>query len=186
MRFFLLFSILILSCSDVKKNSNELISIENDSNSQVKSLLLNEDIENADSNELNIDNQMQEMYLLILDSSNNYNELRDYMIDVARSNKKEIDSMGRFFNHIRNKLVLPDSSEDEIYAGEYFPRRYESDFLSIEYNSEYFDQSDSSTMCIVAGIYDEKDELLKAMSSFSKLKKPTIVLKTKIYMGCLH
>ncbi|WP_262490545.1 hypothetical protein [Hymenobacter sp. CRA2] len=33
------------------------------------------------------------------------------------------DTLGRFFDEQKNLIRLPDDDEDELYAGDYFPRR---------------------------------------------------------------
>ncbi len=45
----------------------------------------------------------------------------------------KVDMMNPSYNKSKNLIASPTNYEDELYAGEYFPRRELSDFLSLEY-----------------------------------------------------
>ena len=79
------------------------------------------------------DEQYMNAYIVVSDTSQNYFELRQKMLNLNEKLKTEIDTMGRGFNKKKNLICLPENDEDEIYAGDYFPRRYPSETLSLEY-----------------------------------------------------
>ena len=81
----------------------------------------------------NYDEQYMNAYIVVSDTSQNYFELRQKMFELSKVLKTEIDTMGRGFNKNKNLICLPENDEDEIYAGDYFPRRYPSETLSLEY-----------------------------------------------------
>ena len=76
-------------------------------------------------------------HILIVDTATSYNDLLIKMTDLSLRVQLPIDSMGRFFDPVANLIKLPDNDEDEIYAGDYFPRRVPSETLSIEYLNLY-------------------------------------------------
>lgn len=76
-------------------------------------------------------------FLVIVDTGTNYYALRNQMIKVASSGKVPIDTMGRTFDKVKNRIILPEDDEDEMYAGDYYPRRVPSRILSLEYLGLY-------------------------------------------------
>lgn len=73
-----------------------------------------------------------------------------------------------------------------MYAGDYFPRRFPSKTISIEYLSLYNRESGEKSIGIIVGIFDNKN---KAENSLKKLKDFTngaYIIKANIYRGCLH
>ena len=136
------------------------------------------------SQEYNL-SDFQEVHIVIADTSSNYYQLHDKMTCISEKLLIEIDSMGREYD-AENKLIrLPKNHEDEIYAGDYFPRRYPSKTLSIEH-FEYYNIESSHLKCIVAGIYETKKEAVKRMKLIKPYSSNTFILSTKLYMGCMH
>lgn len=86
----------------------------------------------------------------------------------------------------RQKLILSESDEDEIYAGSYFPRRFPSENLSIEYLEFYDDKADSLTFALVSGIYETKSKADSALKAMKKFEPNAFLLKSRIYIGCMH
>ncbi len=70
-------------------------------------------------------------HIVIVDTGKSYNDLLLKMTNLSLRIQVPIDSMGRFFDPVANLIKLPDNDEDEIYAGDYFPRRVPSETLSI-------------------------------------------------------
>ena len=125
-------------------------------------------------------------YVIVSDTGNDYKALQTKMFDLSNNTKAPIDTMDRSFDYKKMKIVLPDDAEDEIYAGDYYPRRYDSDFLSIEYLNFYTEKVNENTMALIAGIFSEKSQLDSAFSSISKYDKNAFVMRSKIYIGCMH
>lgn len=125
-------------------------------------------------------------YVVICDTALDYNFLLNKMRLVSKTLKIKIDSMGRFYDAKLNKIRLPDDSEDEIYAGEYYPRRNFETFLSIEYASQYIDGVSDSLMVLVSGIFIEEDKARSQLKQIMKTEKNAFIQKSSIYLGCLH
>jgi hypothetical protein len=86
-------------------------------------------------------------------------------------------------------IIVPQSSDDEIYAGEYYPRRPSEDenFVSIEMAREFLNEKQAtSEMLSIAGIYSLKSQA-DSVADLLKEKIPTVkTLKQELYMGCMH
>lgn len=132
-------------------------------------------------------------HILIIDTSYNYNELRETMMQYSADFDYIIDTLNRFFDVEQNLIRLPDDDEDEIYAGDYIPRRFGNDFLSIDYLPYYdttihFNSFNVSKMAIIAGFF-EKEEETQANEFLTKIKKQypsSYIHTTEIYVGCIH
>ena len=127
-------------------------------------------------------------FIVIADTSQDYFELRDEMFDLSEKLQLDIDTMGRGYDKSKKLICLPDDAEDELYAGSYFPRRYPSETLSLEYLDYYINrsQTDSRTIALIATITDDKQT---ADSSFAIVKQymdSAFLIQTRIYMGCMH
>lgn len=135
--------------------------------------------------ELNED--MAIFYVVIADTGRDYYALDKKMYTIASIINSKVDTMNRYYNAEKNRIVLPDDDEDEIYAGEYFPRRFTSDALSIEYMDQYDTSEDAGNiMALVTGVYDT---LASADSLSDKLGKAGLkcrVVKAEMFIGCMH
>ena len=81
---------------------------------------------------------------------------------------------------------MPDDHEDEIYAGDYFPRRYPSEDLSLEYLIIYDNNAINKTIALVAGIYEEENEAQILLNKLKKHHPKSFVVNTDLYIGCMH
>lgn len=135
-------------------------------------------------NDLN-ENYMN-IYVVVADTSQVYQDLKIKMIDLREKLNIEIDTMGRGYDLKKDLICLPENDQDEMYAGDYFPRRFPSKTISIEYLSLYNRESGEKSIGIIVGIFDNKN---KAENSLKKLKDFTngaYIIKANIYRGCLH
>jgi len=135
-------------------------------------------------NDLNED--YMDIYVVVADTSQVYQDLKIKMIDLREKLNIEIDTMGRGYDLKKDLICLPENDEDEIYAGDYFPRRYPTETLSIEYLDFYDRENGEKSIGIIVGMFDKKD---KAENSLKKLKDFTnrgFIIKANIYMGCMH
>lgn len=124
-------------------------------------------------------------YVVVADTGNNYHDLHSKMFALNQSLKIPIDTMGRGYNSKKNLIALPDDNEDEMYAGEYFPRRYPSDALSLEYIQQYKDGSAEKTIALVTGIYATKAGADSALTTLGASAN-AFAIKAHIYVGCMH
>lgn len=125
-------------------------------------------------------------YFVIADTNRNYSILCHKMFNLQKQCHLAIDSMGRFYNKKTHLIALPDNDEDELYAGQYFPRRYPSDFLSLEYLDFYSQNSNDKTIALMAGIFEAKNSADSIFAIIKPIEKNSFILKAKIYIGCMH
>jgi hypothetical protein len=125
-------------------------------------------------------------FVLVADTGLDYYALRHKMISLHSKFKIPIDTMGRFYNQAKDLIALPDNDEDEIYAGEYYPRRFPSDNLSIEYLNFYSKQSKEKTIALLTGIYETEKSADSALSIIKQVEQNAFIVKADIYIGCIH
>ena len=61
---------------------------------------------------------------MVADTGKDYFKLRNQMFRLNQLLHISIDTMGRYYNKMKDEIVLRENDEDEIYRGEYFPRRF--------------------------------------------------------------
>jgi len=127
-------------------------------------------------------------YVVIVDTGQNYFELRQKMFNVNIELGLEIDTMGRAYNVKNNTIALPEDDEDEIYAGDYYPRRYPSVVLSLEYISHYFNYNyeDDKTIALVMAITEDLDEAKALLEKAKIYSSDPFIVESNIYIGCMH
>jgi len=144
-----------------------------------------ENIDSVDENK-SIYTDYAVYFIIIADTGKDYFSLRNKMFELNKSVHLSIDTLGRYYNKKKNLIALPDNAKVELYAGEYFPRRFPSESMSLEYLSYYQKESDKKTIALVTGVYENEKE---ADDNYNKLIqsgiKP-IKMKTKMYVGCIH
>jgi hypothetical protein len=137
-------------------------------------------------------NDKDEMYMnafiVIADSSQVYSELKLKMFNLKDKLNVEIDTMGRGYNKTKDLICLPENDEDEIYAGDYFPRRFPSETLSLEYLDYYDKKNGEKTIGLIVGIFQQKEKLNaeRLLKKLSEFFPNAYILNTDIYMGCMH
>ncbi|NQY44027.1 MAG: hypothetical protein HRT87_11870 [Legionellales bacterium] len=115
-----------------------------------------------------LDDEYMNAYIVIADNGLDYVKMQDRMLDLSNEFKLDVDTMGRIYNVTKDLISLPIDDEDEIYAGEYFPRRYPSTSLSLEYLDYYDEKKGEKVIGLVAGIFDNKadaNNLLKRIKT---------------------
>lgn len=124
-------------------------------------------------------------YVVVADTGPDYHRLHDKMFALKDATGLAIDTMGRFFNEKKDLIALPDNDSDEVYAGDYFPRRSPSQNLSLEYMAEYKPGSKSKTIALIAGIYENKSSADSALKTILP-QGNAFAIKSRIYVGCMH
>lgn len=185
MKLFYLFGLLYF-VSYVNKPQDASI----DNNSTITNSLPKEDLlTNAAYDDMEM--QYADYFLVVVDKSKDYKNLRELLFNVNGDFNIEIDTLGRYFNNDKQQIILPEDDEDEMYQGEYFLRRYESTSLSIE-NAYAYDENSlepekyPTEMILVAGMYATKKSADSLRNILHKKYPKTFVQKSKIYMGCMH
>ena len=131
--------------------------------------------------------QTVKSYVVIADTSSNYFELEEKMEVLSKTLKQKIDLRERIYNKEENLICLPLDNDDVLYVGSYYPRRFESNnTISIEYLNYYDNISTEKLMAIVTLITDDKKEAKEKLIELKKLSKPAFLIKTEIYIGCMH
>ncbi|MFM2000322.1 MAG: hypothetical protein RL204_2269 [Bacteroidota bacterium] len=133
-----------------------------------------------------IDYDYATYFLVVADTSKDYFLLRKKMMNIHSKMNWPIDTMGRYFNKKKNEIVLPDDDEDELYAGSYFPRRFPTSDLSLEYLDFYQEKAGERTMALVAGIYETEQSADSALTIVRVFDKKAYKLKSEIFIGCMH
>lgn len=180
----LFFFLCIVSCSNqrLKKSATTMPEAMKDS---ITATLAQEDsLQLQDS--INLEDEYDDFYVLVADTSFRYDTLRNLMFTIHDSLKQTIDTMGRTFYPAKNLIALPEDDEDDLYAGDYYPRRYPTTDLSIEYLSFYKEEGDERNMALVTGIYSEQKSADSALTVLKKINPNAFWVKSKIYLGCIH
>lgn len=152
-----------------------------------ETLILNELVDMSDSALAAATHQTA--FIVIVDTGKNYKSLHEKMFQVSRTFNIDIDTMDRGYNVTERRLTLAADHPDEIYAGSYFPRRYDSDHLSIEHLTYYtkgHSPTADETMALVACITDS----LSVAKGLETILKPThpnaFIVSAELYLGCMH
>ena len=132
------------------------------------------------------DGETATYYIVIADTGRDYYKLRQSMERIGTSLNIPIDMMGRSYNTSKNLIALPDDDEDEIYAGDYYPRRVPSEFLSLEYLDFYLPKTKPNTIVLVAGIYEKREQANRMLKKIKKKAPKAYVLKANVFVGCMH
>ena len=130
--------------------------------------------------------ETQTCYVVVAGTGLYYLELREQMLGYQNTLGQQIDTMERTYDKAKNLIALPDNHEDEIYAGDYLPRRYPSSTLSLEYLQFYQEAASEKSIAVVTGIYERKESADSALIILRKINPKTFVVKSDIYMGCIH
>lgn len=163
--------------NDMKIESNKL-----DTTTKIQTPLPTNNNQSKDTTDYN----NATYFVVVADTSKDYSFLHKKMFDLNRKLNVPIDTMGRFYNKTKNLIALPDNDEDEMYAGDYFPRRFPSDNLSLEYLNFYQKQAGEKTIALVTGIYETEKSADSAMTVLYKTEKKVFKIKADIYVGCMH
>lgn len=126
--------------------------------------------------------ELKACWILIGDTNRLYWPLLRHANEVAKTASIVFDSLERHYEPIKQTLVLDQTSDDELYRGEYFPRRMTGTYLSIEPYNTYFPESKSKSFVEVYGIYDQADSAIKAMQTYPQAH----MRACKLFTGCLH
>ncbi|HMR47421.1 MAG TPA: hypothetical protein PKC85_11705 [Bacteroidia bacterium] len=132
------------------------------------------------------DNDYATFFVVVADTSTDYYFLYKKMFDLNGQLNIPIDTMGRFYNKTKNLIALPDDDEDELYAGDYFPRRFPSENLSLEYLDFYQKKAGDKTIALITGIYENEKSADSALTVLHKTEEKVFKIKADIYLGCMH
>lgn len=133
-----------------------------------------------------LEEDMATFHIVIADTGSNYYTLRNAMLQLHQALNIPVDTMGRSYDPSKDLIVLPEDDQDEMFAGDYFPRRFPSQSLSLEYLSLYHDKAGEKTMALVAGIFESPSSADTMLATIKQVNSKAFVIPAEIYMGCLH
>ena len=190
MKTYFIFLVLFFfyACTEKKENIGETQELVSDS------ILKNLDslqepkftVEETLTDSLSEFSETETYYVIVVDTSLNFEVLHKKMFDVHQKLTIAIDTMGRYYNPTKDLIALPEDDEDELYAGDYFPRRFPSETLSLEYLSIYKNNTNEKTIAVVSGIFEQEKKADSALKKIQKVFPKTFKLKTEMFVGCLH
>ena len=125
-------------------------------------------------------------YIVVADTGMVYAPLNAEMYSLSAKLSASVDTLNRGYDAKKNKIVLSEHDEDELYAGAYFPRRFPSTTLSMEYMDSYTPGSKEGMMGIVSGIYEKQADADLALRKVNVYAPHARVIKADIYVGCIH
>jgi hypothetical protein len=180
----IMLTIFLTACgtSSSNKNNTEFEAKKVDTTKVLNTVVVKESKPPDDS----IDYNNATYYLVIADTSKNYFELQKKMFEINQKLNISIDTMGRFYNKSKNLIAFPDNDVDEIYAGDYFPRRFPSKSISLEYLDFYKRKSGEKTIALVTGIYETEKSADSALTNLNRTENKAFKIKADIYIGCMH
>ena len=177
--------ILILNAcgrSSTEVNNPEKKLEKTDAASITDTLTATDQMHSEDSS--NLDNATY--FVVVADTGRDYYTLHRKMLELNRQYHIPIDTMKRYYNTTKNLIALRDDDEDEVYAGEYFPRRFPSANLSLEYLNFYKDEAGEKTIALITGIYEQEKSADSALAVLHKTVPAAHKIKADIYIGCVH
>lgn len=124
--------------------------------------------------------------ILVVDTSDDYQVLDRRMYTYSHQLHIPVDTMNRSFNAKKNLIALAENDSDELYAGEYAPRRFPGESFSIEYLSLYFPGAPEKTMALVAGIYESTGSADTTFQRVKALQPHAFLLEASVFVGCIH
>lgn len=139
-----------------------------------------EDTATNDNPDISID------FVVIADTGLDYYALNKKMYDLNKQLRLDVDTMNRYYNKKKNEIILRENDEDKMYAGQYFPRRFPSESLSLEYLDTYQEGAGKKTIALVAGIYENSKSADSALKVLKTADNKSFTLKAAINTGCAH
>ncbi len=126
------------------------------------------------------------VYVVVLDTNQNYYLLQEKMYPLAATLGLVIDTMNRYYDLDKDRIVLNENDEDEMFRGEYFPRRTESATMSLEYYSLYDTSATEGNIALVAGLFYEQPGADSLLALVRKEVPAAFMKPARMYMGCIH
>lgn len=130
--------------------------------------------------------EYENYYIVVADTSKDYQNLQSSMYELADKALYEIDTMNRYYDSEKDLICLPENDEDEMYRGDYFPRRSPSPTLSLEYMNFYKPSAGEKTIALVAGIYESESGANERLAEVKKVIKNAFVMRSEVFVGCMH
>ena len=161
--------------TDGKEASLETSNIEDDLYVEHEDIIGRHTTEKASPEALSI-----RSFVVVADTGVDYEKLNQRMMELNKKTSIPVDMMGRNYDKNKDLISVPESDPDKYYAGKYFPRRYPSENLSLEYLKFYKNDVDVNTIALVTGIYKSKEQAQKAIS---KMNIDAFIVESEVNIG---
>lgn len=149
------------------------------------SLLIKESDSTEDPDE---NSDMGTFYVVEVAEGNDFAELDQIAQGAASLLGSKTDMMNRIYRKDKG-IIVPEDSDDDIYSGEYYPRRpfYDQNFVSIEMAYAYKrNEKDTLKMTVLANIFENKAQSDSVVKLLLPSFKGAKTLKTELFLGCMH
>lgn len=128
----------------------------------------------------------QTLYITIADTGTDYYKQRTLMSEISSALHIPIDTMNRYYNAEKDEIVVAEDDEDEMYRGEYAPRRFPSQYLSLDYMFVYCRNTGKKNIAVVAGIFESKKSADSLQSVLLVHAPKCFVATGNVFVGCMH
>ncbi len=134
------------------------------------------------------DEENETAFIVVLDTSDQFNKMYDLALRTSKKFNIPFDTFQKTYFSETNLWGVSMSSEDEIYRGEYFPRRHgdEKEILSLEYQNWYDHSSRDKNLMLVANIFHFSMDAEESVARWRPYFPNAFILQREIYMGCMH
>lgn len=130
------------------------------------------------------ENASVQMFIVTLGQSNDYKALVAKAKELSKETGIKYDDEGLVLDAKRG-LILPDDADDDIWAGDYYPRRYNSRYLSVERSKYYLDKPKGKY--VIVGFMDMEPREGRRMLQWFKKYEPSAFFSHELfYQGCIH
>lgn len=131
-------------------------------------------------------------YIVTVADGDNFDSLKLIAGKAAELLNIKFDMLGRIYDS-KKGIVLPEDAEDEMYSGEYYPRRplYDTTCVSIEPKFQFKSKdenvsAESSQMTIVALLSTRRGEADTVLGLLLPHFPTARVYQDSLYLGCMH
>lgn len=132
--------------------------------------------------------EMQDYYIIVAGEGYDYDSLRNGASEIASLLRVNLDQKGRIYESGKG-IIVPYDDEDEVYRGEYYPRRFEGEEVSIEMHDYYTLEgapTDTTRMLIVAGMFETPEKANAVLQKLKNYVPEAKLIKRELYIGCMH
>jgi len=179
---FIVLALVFASCNTQAKKEN----IAQNEIMDTARIFQNDSAKNSDEAIDTTDYDHANYFIVVVDTGLKYSPLQTKMYALSKKLNLPIDTMGRHFNTSKNLIALADDNQDEMYAGDYYPRRDVSEHLSLEYLNFYLPDAADKNIALVAGIYEDEKEADSLLTILKRADKSSFKFKANVFVGCMH
>ncbi len=140
----------------------------------------------AEPTDTTADLEYSTRFVLIADTGTDYAALDRQMYRLGHNTGIKVDTLNRYYDKAKKDIVVAENDDDEMYRGEYFPRRDGDDYLSIEHTSLFDTAAKQANLCIVAGLFESRKSADSLLPFIKRNATRAFVIQARVYEGCMH